>query len=202
MEIKLSLVLIILLSIVFIPVNAQHDIKLLKYNVKALGKNVGEFTVSQNTNDEGILNIESVTDIKIRMLVSYHVKYTLQSTHKNGILIQSHLQTTKNNKLNSDTWLIADANNYIRIKDQDTTIINNQITYTGNLLYFNEPNNIKHVYKEKSGEKRLIKPIGDHMYALVNSNGDTTHEYTYKDGIMVNATIKNSIADIYLEYCN
>ena len=26
-------------------------------------------------------------------------------------------------------------------------------------MYFNEPVDIKHVYKEKSGEKRLIKPM-------------------------------------------
>lgn len=202
MNTKFSLVLIFFFNITSMHVNAQHDIKSLKYNVKALGKNVGEFTVSQNTNDEGILNIESVTEIKIKMLVSYHVKYTLQSTHKNGNLIQSHLQTTKNDKIDSDTWLIANANNYICIKNQDTTLIKDQISYTGSLLYFNEPINIKHVYKEKSGEKRQIKSIGDHMYALINNKGDTTHEYTFKDGIMVNATIKNTIADIYLEYCN
>lgn len=194
--------LLVLFSICLIQVSAQHNIKSMRYNVKSLGMNVGEFTVTQYINNEGLITTESVNEIRVKVLLPYKIKYTLYTTHKDGRLLQSHLQTKKNNKLDSDTWLIADANDYICVKDNDTVYINEPITYTGSLMYFNEPVDIEHVYKEKSGEKRFIKSIGDHMYALVNNKGDVTHEYTYTDGILTNAKIKHSIADIYLEYCN
>ncbi len=187
----------------FIMVNqiwAQGNKRSIKYNIKALGMNLGQFSVLQNSQG-GRVSIEGVTDVEVKLFFTYQVKYIQKTIHEDGRLVSSHLQTMKNGKVNSDTWLIADTNNYILIQEGDTSLIHDDISYTGSLLYFNEPVHAKFLYKEKSGEKRGVRVIGEHKYALVNDEGKTTHEYTFKDGIMVYAKIKYPLADIHLEYC-
>ncbi len=193
--------LFLLCSLFIYPLlDAQSNERFLTYNIKALGMNLGQFTVKQICKD-GVINVEGITDIKVQLLLSYQVKYIQETTHKNGHLIKSHLQTRKNGEVNSDTWMLAQVNDYLLIKDGDSTLIQDSINYTGSLLYFHEPVNVQYLYKEKSGDKRIIKLIGEHTYALVDEKGHTTHEYTYQDGILSRAKIKYPLADIYLEYC-
>ncbi|SMO41609.1 hypothetical protein SAMN06265379_101660 [Saccharicrinis carchari] len=202
-KIFLSLVLALLFN-TLVAVKASNKSeniteKSIKYNISALGMNLGQFTVKQKSNN-GIISIEGITDIKVKLLLTYQVKYIQETTHQNGRLRQSHLQTKKNGETYSDTWLIAQKDDYLLIKDGDSTLINDDITYTGSLLYFNEPIHSSYLYKEKSGEKRRIKSTDDHTYVLLNDKGQVTHEYTYKNGILAQAKIKFSIADIRLDF--
>lgn len=178
---------------------AQQTEKSIKYNITVLGMNLGEFSVIQRVNDD-VISIEGITDVKVKLLLTYQIKYIQETTHQNGRLAKSHLQTRKNGETYSDTWLIAQKNDYLLIKDGDSTLINDDITYTGSLLYFNEPIESNHLYKEKSGEKRRIKLTDAHTYVLINDEGQITHEYKYKNGILAQAKIKFPIADIRLDY--
>lgn len=192
--------LFFLLFVLFVnQLKAQKTEKTMKYNITALGMKLGQFTVKQEC-DSGFINVEGVTDVKVKLILTYHIKYIQETSHHNGRLNKSHLQTQKNGKINSDTWLIAEGSDYLLIKDGDSTLINDDITYTGSLLYFNEPIDAKFLYKEKSGDKRVIKSIDDHTYVLLNEKGQVTHEYKFVDGVMAQAKIKYPLADILLEY--
>jgi len=197
MQLKL---LFFLLYIPFVnQLKAQPLKKYMNYNIIVMGMKVGQFSVKQES-DSNYINVEAITDVKVKLLLTYHVKYIQETTHHNGRLKKSHLQTQKNGKINSDTWLIEDDSDYLLIKDGDSTIIHDEITYTGSLLYFNEPIHATFLYKEKSGEKRVIKSTIDHTYVLLNEKGQVTHEYKFVNGIMAYAKIKYPIADILLEY--
>lgn len=197
---KIKLILFLLTTLFLsMQLEAQQVEKSIKYGISALGMNLGEFSVIQRIND-GVVSVEGITDVKVKLLLTYRVKYIQETTYQNGHLTKSHLQTKKNGETYSDTWLIAQNNDYLLIKDGDSTFINDDITYTGSLLYFNEPIDSKYLYKEKSGEKRRIKLTDAHTYVLINDEGQITHEYKYKNGILVHATIKYPIADIRLDY--
>ncbi len=198
---KETRLILFLLPFIFFSTHlkSQQTEKSIKYNITVLGMNLGKFSVIQRIND-GVISVEGITDVKVKLLLTYQVKYIQETTHKNGHLAKSHLQTRKNGETYSDTWLIAQNNDYLLIKDGDSTLISDEITYTGSLLYFNEPIDSKHLYKEKSGEKRRIKLTDAHTYVLVNDEGQITHEYKYKNGILAQAKIKFPIADIRLDY--
>ena len=64
-------------------------------------ENFGEFSVTQKA-ENGILEIESVSGIKVERLFSYRIQYIQNTIYKRGILESSHVRTFENGKLNSD----------------------------------------------------------------------------------------------------
>jgi len=178
--------------------SAQSTDRTAKYRVSVLGMNIGKFTVNQKTMDRDI-SIEAITDVEVKIIFTYRVKYVHQSSYHNGSLLNSHLQTIKNGKINSDTWLEKQGETYLLTKDGDSTLIHDNIIYSTGLIYFNEPKQVEFLYKEKSGDKRPIKQIADQTYAVLDEKGRITHEYEFKNGILERAEIKHSVANIHLE---
>lgn len=177
---------------------AQPAISEAKYRIRALGMNIGEFTVNQTKLDNEI-SIDAVTDIEIRIVFSYMVKYTQQSHYQNGNLLKYRVQTLKNGSINSDTQLKRMDEAYLLIKDGDSTWVNKNITYSGSLLYFNEPKQDSLMYNERNGEMKSIQYIAENTYAITDRKGRRTNEYRYKDGVLETAILEHPIATIYME---
>jgi hypothetical protein len=192
------IILIIIVLLVFKSSIAQSFTHSAKYQISVWGMNIGEFTVDQKKADEQ-LTIEAVTDVNVRMLFTYRVKYIQQTCYKNGILWSSDVETLKNGKLNSSTRLERQAENYRLTKDGVETFIGGFITYSGSLLYFNEPKQISSIYNERNGERNTIKNIADHTYAIVDKKGNKTNIYEYQDGILLKAELIHSLATIHLK---
>jgi len=163
-----------------------------------LGVNVGELSVVQTSNNE-IVNIEVITDIKINLLFSYRVKYVQNTIYKKGILQNSHIKTYKNGKLNSNVEIKYENGFYLLVADGDTSIINDSITYSGSLIYFNEPKAIKRIYKERSAEMRSITPMSDHTYIVSDENKVEHNKYYYQEGILHYATMRHTLGNIELK---
>jgi len=133
------------------------------------------------------------------MIFSYQVKYIQYSLYRHGILWNSDVETLKNGKLNSSTRLERQTENYRLTKDGVETWISGLITYSGSLLYFNEPKLISYIYNERNGERNTIKNIVGHTYAIIDQKGNKTNIYEYQDGILLKAELIHSLATIHLK---
>ena len=59
-----------------------------------LGAKIGEFTVTQK-NENGNVNIEAITDVKVNLIFSYRVKYVQNTEYEQGVLKHSNVKTYK-----------------------------------------------------------------------------------------------------------
>lgn len=178
--------------------SARQTDRTAKYRIRVLGMNIGEFTVNQkNVGDE--VRIEAVTDVEVKIIFTYRVKFIQNSIYRDGSLWSSHVQTIKNGKLNSDLRLEKQGDAYLLVEDGDSTFVNENITYSGSLLYFNEPEQVAYLFNERNGEKKPLKCTADQTYVITDEKDNKTNEYNYKDGILDRALLIHPLATIHLE---
>jgi hypothetical protein len=188
----------LLLGILLImAISARASGRTAKYELRVFGMNIGTFTVTQETTGAEIKTL-GVTQVKVKLLFTYRIKYVQNSLYRNGILQYSHVETIKNDELNSDTWLKKQADSYLLVNEKDTTTIDNAINYSGSLLYFYEPLEVPEMYKERTGELNFIKQTGDHTYVSTDQDGKTANEYEYKNGVLTHARLKHPLATIHM----
>ena len=171
--------------------------RVARYSMQMLGANIGEFSVTQ-TSENGNINIEAITDVKINLLFPYRIKYVQNTIYNHGILQSSHVETYKNGKLNSNMWLKLQNNSYLLVTDGDTAIVSESITYSGSMVYFNEPKGIKKIYKERSAEMKQINAAGEHVYIIKDEKGREINKYYYEDGILQHAEMRHTLGTIEL----
>lgn len=162
---------------------AYQDKQSAKYNMRLSGVNIGELSVCQ-TSKQGKVYIEVVTDVNVKVIFSYRVKYIQKVVYDRGILQTSHIETYKNGKLHSEVWLKLQNNSYVLVRDGSTSKINETITYSGSLVYFNEPKGITKIYKERSGEMKKISSIDKHVYTINDEKEKEISTYFYENGIL------------------
>ncbi len=195
-------VLGLLLGIIFFTsVSAKPEVLATKYSIHMLGAYVGEFSVTQ-TNNNGTIYIEAITDIKVNLLFTYRIKYIQNTIYKQGILQNSHIKTYKNGELNSNIWLKFEKGLYLLVAGGDTTIINESITYSGSLLYFNEPIAIKRIYNERTTEMRSIIPMSERTYIIKDEKERELNRYYYENGILQSAKMLYTLGTLELSRIN
>ncbi|MEN8226293.1 MAG: DUF6134 family protein [Bacteroidota bacterium] len=170
----------------------------LKYQIRVLGMDVGELTVTERVEGQDTI-IEAISDVKVRIIFTYRVKYIQRSVHRSGELLQSSLLTYKKDELNSSTELIKTGDEYMLIKDGDTSFVHGHIQYSGSLLYFHEPANEKYMYFEISGEKAAVESTGAHAYRIIRPDNGRESDFEYSNGILQRSAIEHRIATIYTE---
>lgn len=199
--IKKYFISIVLLGCFFNSISASSKDLGSKYNLEMFGAKIGEFSVSQ-TNENGILKIEAVSDIKVNLLFSYRVKYVQTTVYERGVLKSSCMKIYKNGQMDSDISLKLEKDYYLFMVDGDTTVIYDSITYSGSLLYFNEPIGIKQFYKERTAEKRQIKPLSEHLYIVKDEKGRELNRYVYENGILEYAKMYHTMGTLELKRIN
>ena len=191
-------ILVLLLGIIsFISVSAKPEELATKYNIQMLGASIGEFSVTQ-TGKNGNVNIEAITDVKVNLLFSYRIKYVQKTVYKQGILQSSHVETYKNGQLNSTIWLKREKGSYLLISEKDTSVIHDLIEYSGSLIYFNEPKEIKKIYKERSAEMRPLEAVGEHTYIIKDEKERELNRYFYENGILQSAKMRHTLGTLEL----
>ena len=199
---NIKTILCLLLGIIFFTsVSAKPKELTTKYSIHMLGANIGEFAVSQ-TNINGIINIDAITEVKINLLFSYRIKYVQKTVYNQGVLQNAHVETYKNGKLNSTMQMKFENGAYLRVVDGDTTIINDSITYSGSLLYFNEPNEAKSIFNERNSEMRQITPMSEHAYIIKDEKDREINRYYYEDGILRYAKMRHALGNFELKQVN
>ena len=177
---------------------AQCIHQTVRYNIRVFGMNIGQMTVNQVKTDTCTI-VQAISEISVRIIFIYQVKYIQNTTYQFGELYQSSLKTLKKEEVNYDTRITKTEDGYILVKDGDTSRIEDKILYSGGLLYFNEPQNITSLYFEISGDKKPIERIDDHTYCITDPNNGRKSNYEYKDGILKRAVIRHRLATIYVE---
>ncbi len=191
-------ILVLLLGIIsFISVSAKPEELATKYNIQMLGASIGEFSVTQ-TGKNGNVNIEAITDVKVNLLFSYRIKYVQKTVYKQGILQSSHVETYKNGQLNSTIWLKREKGSYLLISEKDTSVIHDLIEYSGSLICFNEPKEIKKIYKERSAEMRPLEAVGEHTYIIKDEKERELNRYFYENGILQSAKMRHTLGTLEL----
>ncbi len=180
------------------PASGHAADRTAKYSIRVLGMNIGQFTVNQKDVDEDI-RIEAVTDVEVKIIFTYRVKFIQHSVYRKGLLWSSHVQTVKNGKVNSDMKLQRKDGLYELNEDGKTSVVHGNITYSGSLLYFNEPKNISVMYNERNGEKKPLKAIAEHIYIITDDKNKKTNEYEYENGVLARAELIHPMATIRLE---
>jgi len=195
---KVKIILVFFLSIyIFTSVSAQPEELATKYSIHTLGATIGEFAVTQ-TNNNGNINIKAITEIKVNLLFSFHIKYVQSTVYNQGILQNAHIEIFKNGKLNSTTWIKYEKGSYQLIVDGNTTIINDSITYSGSLLYFNEPIAKKRILKERNAEMSQIAQEEEHTYIIKDEKERVLNRYFYEEGILQHATMRHALGNVAL----
>jgi hypothetical protein len=178
--------------------SANSNKSTARYSMRFSDIEIGEFFVSQMTNNQKV-TIEAITDVKINFPFSYRIKYIQKTVYDQGILQSSHVETHKNGKLSSIIYLKREDGIYLLNNDGDTTIVHNSITYSGSLVYFNEPIGVENIYKERSAEIKRVIPIDEHVYIIRNKKGKEINRYSYKDGILQHAEMRHTLGTIVLK---
>ena len=197
-NIDFKTILVLLLGILFFTsVSAKTEKLATKYNIQMLGVSIGEFSVTQ-TSKNGNVNIEAITDVKVNLLFSYCIKYVQKTVYKQDILQSSHVETYKNGQLNSTIWLKREKDSYLLISEKDTSVIHDLIRYSGSLIYFNEPKDIKKIYKERSAEMRPLEAVDKHTYIIKDKKGRELNRYFYENGILQSAKMRHTLGSLEL----
>jgi len=195
---KKSCFVLLLAFLISTYVSARPNEMKTMYSINLLGAKIGKFSVIQKS-ENGNINIEAITDVEVKLLFTYRIKYIQNTVYEQGVLKSSNVKTYKNGKLDSDTRLKLENDVYLRIADGDTAIVNYPITYSGSLLYFNEPLGIKQLYKERTAEMRPITLVSDHTYVVTDENKRELNKYIYKNGVLEYARMQHSIGAMELK---
>ena len=198
-NINIQYILFVLLGILLNTAALANPNQLTsKYSMHLLGANIGEFSVTQTSENNKVI-IEAITDLKVNLLFSYRIKYVQNTVYDLGVLKSSNVKTYKNGKLNSDMVLKLEKDCYLLVVDGDTTIINDLITYSGSLVYFNEPHGIKRIYKERNAKTEQINAVGEHQYIIKDEKDREVNKYYYEDGVLQFAEMRHSLGTIELK---
>jgi hypothetical protein len=178
--------------------NASSNRLVSRYSLHLLGASIGEFSITQ-TGEKGNVTIDAITDVNVNVIFPYRIKYVQNTIYNQGILQSSSVEAFKNGKLNSKTSLNREEDSYVLISDGDTITINNTITYSGSLIYFNEPKGINNIYKERSAETMRISPVNEHEYIVKDEKDREINRYYYENGTLQYAEMKHTLGTIVLK---
>ena len=198
MQIKCNALLLIGFLFASICCKAQVNSNIEIFNIRAMGMNVGTITVNQQKNGDRLV-VEAISEVEVRIIFKIKVKYIQTSIYEKGELIESSLKIYKKEEVDSNTRLTKNGNGYILDKDGEISHVNDKIHYSGSLLYFNEPINVKELYFEINGEKTTVEPIETNKYLITDPHNGKKNEYTYENGVLKRAVVKHNLANVYLE---
>ena len=192
MKTLLTTIFLVTASIVFAQTEmvsftvSSHDVE--------LGKTLATKTIAGNKT-----HIKVVTDIKVHMLFTIHVKIISNSTLINNVLISSSAVTYNNGDIHSTTTIIKNGSHYNIKKGEHSYVHQGDITYCGALLYFKEPKGLTHVLSEISGEENASKSMGNGDYLLTIIEEEHHNIYSYKSGLLQTASIEHSMSNVQLK---
>ena len=162
------------------------------YKVTSAGIYLGNMTVSKTTTNN-VVDIKIVSDVKVKLFLSIDLKYRLNCTYKNNILIYSSVTTYVNGSKHSSVITEKKGQSYIITEDGHASKYLKSIYYSGALLYFDEPKNQNILYSEFTVYDKIIKSIGQNSYLVTDKNTGHKSTYNYKNGILILATIEHTL---------
>ncbi len=185
---KLNKLLFVVCMFIVQPVFTQT----FTYAISSGKNHIGTLqAIKTVTNDRTQISVNS--KVKVKLFISIDFEYKLNATYKNGQLLFGSVTTYVNGKVHS-TSTTEKSNDYYTIeKDGHQSTFFDKITYSGALLYFEEPKGISTLFSEFDTINKPIRLIATGEYQLTNPKNGRLSEYLYKNGILISTTNHHSL---------
>lgn len=170
----------------------------LQYSIIANDANIGDLKVTKSV-DGNVLQIEIISEVKVKLFISVDLKYRLNCTYQNGELFYSAVTTYVNGKIHSTSRAEKDGAYYTLTKEGHSSKYLKPITFSGALLYFSEPNSRTNLFSEFDDSDKPIKSIGTHEYQITNPENGQMNEYKYKNGVLESTTVHHKLLTFFLK---
>ncbi len=159
----------------------------LQYKITSNDSYIGNLKVTK-TSINNTLQIEVISEVKVKLFISIDLKYKLNCTYKNNELLFSSVTTYVNGKIHSTSETEKIGDYYIITKNGHSSKFLGKIPFSGALLYYREPKRLTNIFSEFDNLKKPIKNIGINEYQITNPKNGHLSEYKYKNGVLVSTT--------------
>ena len=193
---KLALILLPALFVLtsFGPTANVHN---YSYDVSLDGRPIGSYMVSR-TDIDASSTIKVEHNMAAGLIRKAEHKSVLLSLYDENRLVSSQLKTWVNEKLESESELRWDGNQYVKYDGERMEEIGKQlVSYSSACVFFEEPIDRSTLFYEKYGKELSVEIIGDHKYEVKLPNG-SKEQYTYHNGEVVMVEIVQTFTTISL----
>lgn len=171
----------------------------LYYDASLHGHQVGELVIKKEVSDNKT-SIISKTHIEAHLLFSLTVDITTESVYVNDILVESETISKQNDKIHSSVMIYQKDQGYIINIDGDEDLLKESELLGADLLYFEEPKQIKKSLALASGELLQIQRDEKGRYFFIHDGKEELHEY--ENGKLDNVEINHKLYTIILKRRN
>ena len=202
----------------FLLVNIAYS-QTYRYNIISNGQSVGELTATQTigggsatqstegdaatkptggddatqatSGEQRTINI--VSHFNAHFFITVHVKYEMNCKYTDGNLVESSVETFKNEELHSSSKGNKTNGAYKTIEDGDESTHEGEILYSGCMLYFKEPKGITHVFSEIHAIEKPVKEVNTNHFMITDPETGHTNQYFYRDGVLQKMIVGNAL---------
>jgi len=187
----------IFILLAFILLTSQLNAQTMVYDITSKNNHLGQLSITK-TQEKDLIKIEATSEVKVHLFISIDLKYKLTANYRNDSLIFSSVTTYVNGKLHSSRTTEKTGENYSVTKDGHLSKLYYPISYSGALLYWQEPINVANVYSEFDSIEKPIEVLGPGTYKLTDPKSGHLSKYYYSNGRLVKATIEHTLMSFTL----
>ena len=190
----MKFLLVLVLCLTPILSSAQQN----SYSVYSAKKELlGKLKVNR-TKTDSITLIEVDSEIKVKMLISVVISYSLSSIYFSDKLYSSSVITYRNKRLYSIMQTVRQNKQFKFTKDGDQINYIKDIDFVESMLYFKEPKGISFAYSEFDGVHKAISEYKSGHYKLTNPLNGNVSEYVYEKGVLESAQVQHPLMRIFV----
>ncbi len=187
--------ILVFLFISFTPLTYSQTVDYAIYSGDlSIGTVTAYKTISGDT-----MKINVISKVKTRLFVDINITYQVSCIYINNILNSSHCTSYENGNLHSSSSIARTANGYSIIVNGKPSTYNDDICYSGSLLYFKKPKDINAVFSEFEGINKTVTEISANHFQTVNPKNGHINDYYYGDILLLRAKIRNTLMTFTLK---
>ncbi len=169
--------------------------QLLSYQVFKLKKEIGTMKVSRVSSSSEVI-YESITEVSYKILIELEIKYMLQETFEEGILMRGHGFSSLNGSKKKIYDIVKKEGGYVlRTEDIPQHIPFETIIYSASKIHFEEPKDKQQVFSQHFATYLNFKEINPHYYLLTSPKGE--NYYRYENGICIEVTVVRDFGTLH-----
>ena len=169
--------------------------QLLSYQVFKSKKEIGTMTVSR-VRSLSEVTYENITEVRYRILIELQIKYLLQETFEEGILMRGHGFSSLNGSKKTTYDIVKKEGNYVlRSEEIPQRIPLDTIVYSAGKIHFQEPRDQQAVFSQHFATYLNFEEIKPHYYLLTSPQGE--NYYRYENGICTEVTVIRDFGTLY-----
>jgi hypothetical protein len=169
--------------------------QLLRYQVFKSKKEIGTMTVSRVSSLSEV-TYENITEVRYKILIELEIKYVLQETFEQGILMRGHGFSSLNGSKKTTYDIVKKEEGYVlRAEDIPQRLPFETIIYSAAKIHFEEPWDQQAVFSQHFVTYLNFEEINPHYYLLTSPQGE--NYYRYENGICTEVTVIRDFGTLY-----